>query len=183
MHQPKQQGTHYPLHRPGGRAPTEGYPASFAEEPGPPGDCAVQCILKTPHQRKSPAAGAGHAGDDALGNLPHNPCGCEIAVQKGSNPSDTAPPAVGCAVRTKEKILRRCTFPRCSRTTRRYSPAWRRRPPPAGPSRSVRPRPWRSSRNRRKPTCRASNTTGCKGPWPGAADRPSRSRLCRHSYS
>ena len=30
---------------------------------------------QTPHQRKtaSPAAGAGHAGDDALGNLPHNP--------------------------------------------------------------------------------------------------------------
>ena len=31
---------------------------------------------QTPHQRKtaSPAAGAGHAGDDALGNLPHVTC-------------------------------------------------------------------------------------------------------------
>ena len=170
---------------------------------------------------------------------PYTPCGCEIRVQKGSNPSNTAPPAVGCAVRTKEKIsdaalfpdvsgryemgkgvgcafdgveengahgaptarsihpadfsgfklrssvgctgtgrtatvhpmrlrnpgakgsnprqhgstcgrvrrahqrknLRRCTFPRCFRTTRRCSPAWRRRPTPAGPPRSVRPRP------------------------------------------
>ena len=30
------------------------------------------------------------------------PCGCEMGVQKGSNPSTTAPPAVGCAVRTKK---------------------------------------------------------------------------------
>ena len=68
---------------------------------------------QTPHQRKtaSPAAGAGHAGDDALGNLPYNPCGCEIAVQKGSTPSNTAPPAVGCAVRTKEKISDAALFP------------------------------------------------------------------------
>ena len=33
---------------------------------------------------------------------PCNPCGCEIGVQKGSNPGSTAPPAVECAVRTKE---------------------------------------------------------------------------------
>ena len=73
-------------------------------------------------------------------------------------------------------------FPRCSRPTRRCSPAWRGRPTSAGPSRSIRPRPWRSSRNRRKPTCRASNTTGCSGPWPGAADRPLRSQPRRHSH-
>ena len=50
-------------------------------------------------------------GDDALGTLPHNPCGCEMDVRKGSNPSDTAPPAVGCAVRTKEKISDAALFP------------------------------------------------------------------------
>ena len=112
---------------------------------------------------------------------PYTLCGCEIRVQKAATPGNTAPPAVGCAVRTKEKILRRRTFPRCSRTTRRCSPAWRCRPTSAGPSLSIRPRPWRSSRTRRKPTCQTSTTNGCSLPWPGAADRPSRSRPRRHS--
>ena len=35
---------------------------------------------------------------------PYTLCGCEIRVQKAATPGNTAPPAVGCAVRTKEKI-------------------------------------------------------------------------------
>ena len=42
---------------------------------------------------------------------PYTPCGCEIRVQKGSNPSNTAPSAVGCAVRTKEKSSDAALFP------------------------------------------------------------------------
>ena len=44
-------------------------------------------------------------GEQALAEPPpYTLCGCEIRAQKGCTPSNTAPPAVGCAVRTKEKI-------------------------------------------------------------------------------
>ena len=42
---------------------------------------------------------------------PYTLCGCEIRVQKAATPGSTAPPAVGCAVRTKEKISDAALFP------------------------------------------------------------------------
>ena len=60
MHQPKHQGTHYPLHRPGAGLLQKDIPRPLQEQ-GPPGDCAVECILKPRtnarplHLRQEPA--------------------------------------------------------------------------------------------------------------------------------
>ena len=96
------------------------------------------------------------------------------ACKKATTPGSTAPPAVGCAVRTKEKSSDAVLSPMFP-DNKAVQPCLARQ---ADIRRAISfdsPLPWRNSRTK-KADLTSEQRNGCKGPWPGAADRPSRSR-------